>query len=518
MTSLLGWSVRRGYPVGVGVEGRRLAAERERRPRPQRGVVAVGVEVPAGAAAGRPDGAPHPALHVGVVLPRRVLGHLHRGVVVSAHGPDGVDDVGHLGLDHEHHAGVPEPGVRTDDEEQVGEVGDRGALVGGHPRLPPLLGQRLPGAAGDVLGDRQLGGVEAGGDDQHVDRALHAVLGHDRIAGDLGDAVGHQVDVVGVQRRVVGVGDQDPLAADLEGRGDLLAQLGVVDAALDVLQRQLLGRPGELGLQREPGHVGLAAPVDRGPVERLHAGDPLERGLLDAGVGPVVARHHVRRGALVDVEVADLLLDRRDDLDRRRAGADHRDPLARQVDVVVPAGGVEHLALEGLDALDLGQLRLREAAGAADHRAGGVRAAGRLHHPALPGVVPGRVLGEGVEDEPVQGAGPLGHPLDVGLDLRLRGEGPRPVGVGREGVRVELARHVALRAGVGVVAPGAADVVALLDHHEVGLTGLLELDRRTEPGEAGPDDQVVDLADEGGLGHGADAIGVIEHLSIDCPS
>ena len=165
------------------------------------------------------------------------------------------------------------------------------------------------------------------------------------------------------------------------------------------------------------------------------------------------------------------------DLDRRGAGADHGDPLAGEVDVVVPAGGVEELALEVVDAVDVGQPRLGEAAGADDQRASAVTVARRPVRVRPPSA--GRrssqrgVLDGGVEDEPVEDAGPRGDLLEVGLDLRLRGEGDRPVGVGRERERVELARDVAGRAGVGVVAPGAADVGALLDDEEVGLAVLL---------------------------------------------
>src|SRR4029079_13846403 len=81
----------------------------------------------------------------------------------------------------------------------------------------------------------------------------------------------------------------------------------------------------------------------------------------------------------------------------------------------------------------------------------------------------------------------------------------RPAGVAGEGERVELARHVAARGRGGVVTPGAAHVVVLLDHHVVGLTRLGELEGGAEPSEAGPDDQVVDVRREGRggwCGHG----------------
>ena len=51
---------------------------------------------------------------------------------------------------------------------------------------------------------------------------------------------------------------------------------------------------------------------------------------------------------------------------------------------------------------------------------------------------------------------------EVGADLGLAGEGPRPLRVGCEGVRVQGGGHVAGAARVGVVAPGAAQVVRLL--------------------------------------------------------
>ena len=111
--------------------------------------------------------------------------------------------------------------------------------------------------------------------------------------------------------------------------------------------------------------------------------------------------------------------------------------------------------------------------------------------------------------------------LEVGLDLRLRGVRRRPVGVARERERVELARHVAGGAGVGVVAPRAADVGAALDDDEVALAVLLELDGGAQAGEPGPDDQVVDAVvdaalDAGHFAHGGDGIGDIEQVSIRC--
>ena len=183
------------------------------------------------------------------------------------------------------------------------------------------------------------------------------------------------------------------------------------------------------------------------------------------------------------------------------------DALAGQVDGVVPAGGVEERAAEGLDALDLGQPRLGEAAGRGDEGPGGDLAGRRTDLPALRRRRPRRRARARCRRRcaPVTPYS-LGDALEVGLDLGLRGVRRRPVGVAGEGERVELAGDVAARAGVGVVAPGAADVVGLLDDHEVGLAVLGELDRCAEAGEAGPDDQVVDVRGQGRLRPWGDAI------------
>src|SRR5699024_12121021 len=108
-----------------------------------------------------------------------------------------------------------------------------------------------------------------------------------------------------------------------------------------------------------------------------------------------------------------------------------------------------------------------------------------------------------------------GHLADVGLDLRLAGERPRPLAVGREGERVQLRGHVAGRSGIGVVAPGAADLAAALDDEEVFLAGLVEPDRRTQAGEAGADDQDPGVAGTGGPA--VDALCRLGHdLSVKC--
>jgi len=121
--------------------------------------------------------------------------------------------------------------------------------------------------------------------------------------------------------------------------------------------------------------------------------------------------------------------------------------------------------------------------------------------------VPGGVVDRGAEPEPVHHLRALRDPPQVGLDLGLGRERPRPVRVRREGERVELGGDVAGGTGIGVVAPGAADVVAALDHEEVLLAVLGEPDRHAETAEAGADDEHADVVGQarGGRSRGVHA-------------
>ena len=90
----------------------------------------------------------------------------------------------------------------------------------------------------------------------------------------------------------------------------------------------------------------------------------------------------------------------------------------------------------------------------------------------------------------------VGHPLEVVADLLLRREHRGPVRVRLERERVQVRRHVAGAARVGVLAPGAADRVGLLEDDEVLDARFLELDRCADAGEAVADDH--DLVDGSG--------------------
>ena len=79
--------------------------------------------------------------------------------------------------------------------------------------------------------------------------------------------------------------------------------------------------------------------------------------------------------------------------------------------------------------------------------------------------------------------------LDVALDLGLQREPPAPAGVPRKRVRVEVTRHVAGRAGVGVLVPHAAHALAALEHGDVVDAGAPQGDRGADAAESGTDDR-----------------------------
>ena len=334
--------------------------------------------------------------------------------------------------------------------------------------------------------------MEAGGHHQHVGRVLHAVGGDDPVPGHPGDRIGHHVHVVPSQRRVPGVGEQDPLAPDLVVRGHLLPQAPVAHLGGQVGAPEGLDRRQRRAGARQAHHLELPADVLQGAYGPLQPGYPAVERAFEARVGAVHARQHPRRGALVDVQVPDGRGDGGHHLDRRGSGADHRDPPVGQRDGVVPARGVEHGAREVAEPVDLREPGLAQRADPQHHHPGVVLPCAGPDGPAPAGLV---VVDRGhldAEPDPVPHARVVGDAADVVVDLALRGERARPVRVEGEGVRVQVGRDVAGRARIAVVAPGAAHVAAAFEHHQVldALPG--QADGRTQTGEPGPHHQYVD--------------------------
>ncbi len=245
------------------------------------------------------------------------------------------------------------------------------------------------------------------------------------------------------------------------------------------------------GLEQRRARPELARPVDALADRVLGRGGAAEEGALGAGDRALGARQHPRRRALKDGHVRDLVRDLRDELDRARAGADDRDALARQIDVVVPASGVEHISREVHEAGDVGQLGLDQRAGGGDQRARPDGAARGIDLVAV--ALPARVEQLAAELDVGQEVFVASDAPEVGMDLRLVRVGARPVRVLREGEGVDVAGDVTGRAGVGVVAPDTADVVGALDDHEVLAPRPLELRAHGQAGEPGAHDHHVRL-------------------------
>ena len=82
-------------------------------------------------------------------------------------------------------------------------------------------------------------------------------------------------------------------------------------------------------------------------------------------------------------------------------------------------------------------------------------------------LVPARALDLGAGADAVEHAVGARDVLEVGLDLRLRRVAARPARVRRERELVQVRRHVAGGARVGVVVPDAADALAALEDRDV---------------------------------------------------
>jgi hypothetical protein len=229
--------------------------------------------------------------------------------------------------------------------------------------------------------------------------------------------------------------------------------------------------------------VSSAVEKDPQPVGLARRGHPREQGLLGLAVGPVVLGQHVGSAALIHVDVTGDLGDLGHELDGAGPGPDHRDPSARQVDIVVPAGGVPHRPGELLPAGDGGQHGPAELPDGAHDRAGLQRAA------VVEGEVPDRAaLVEPRRRHPasqpkVRAEPVLGHQtVQVTQDLFARGEAPAPA-PRPERERVQLRRHVTGQPRIAVVTPDPADVIGPVQHHEVVDARPPQRDRHADPAE-----------------------------------
>ena len=168
---------------------------------------------------------------------------------------------------------MAEPGVGSDQDEQVREPGDRRAAVRLRPTGPHLSqGASLPAA--NPSSHRHIRDVKSGAQDNRVYLPSGAVGGLHPIRAGSGHARRHHLDVRLGQGGQVVVGDQNALAADGVVRGQLARSSGsstwrrrclsaVISASLS--SRGLIANPAPATrdrnrCRREPAGAGWVLP------------------------------------------------------------------------------------------------------------------------------------------------------------------------------------------------------------------------------------------------------------------
>jgi hypothetical protein len=230
---------------------------------------------------------------------------------------------------------------------------------------------------------------------------------------------------------------------------------------------------------------------------------------------PVGLRDDPGRCALEDGECGDPVDDGGYELDGAGTGADDRDPFARQVHVVAPGRRVEDGSAEGLHAGQVGLDGMVQRSHRGDQEPGAMTFAGRGGHlPAALRLDPAGAGDLAAEPHTLDESAAPGHVTEVVQDLRLAGEQAAPVGVLVEGVRVQRGRDVTSAPGIGVVAPGPAQVVRGLQDQTGADARLPQHGRDTEPAETGAHDHDVDVPVHGARGCGGPAVTRGGHRSL----
>ena len=192
-----------------------------------------------------------------------------------------------------------------------------------------------------------------------------------------------------------------------------------------------------------------------------------------------------------DHQLPDDLGDFGDHLHRGRASADDADALAVELNIIIPARGVEGLAGKSLHPFDAGQLRGREdAIGQHDIARAHCVAAVGADRPPAGCLIPVGPFDGGVKQAMVVESELCCHALAIFQDFESRGEFHRWKRAHLLQQRqIAVGFHIAGDAGIAVPVPGAADVAAFLAKPHVLETGLTQLVPQQQAGEACADHQ-----------------------------
>jgi hypothetical protein len=164
------------------------------------------------------------------------------------------------------------------------------------------------------------------------------------------------------------------------------------------------------------------APEQHLPGKLLSSGDFREQRLHRRRGGDVHAREHPAGRALKHLDESGLLHQLRDDLDRAGAGADHGDPFAGEIVVGIPAGAVDLVALEAVQAADVGEAGVRQRA-RGQHDGAGTKTLAVLGRcgPHAGVLVERQPIDLVFESDMTTDVEFRGHLLDVPVDLRRGG-------------------------------------------------------------------------------------------------
>ena len=207
----------------------------------------------------------------------------------------------------------------------------------------------------------------------------------------------------------------------------------------------------------------------------------------------ILPREHPRRRSLKDGEAGDVRRDPGNKLDAARPSADHSDPSAGQVDVMPPAGRVQHGSGEGIQSGKPRHAWNVDAPDGRDDSAGAKLAAiGCQKLPQLPSLVPLHPDDCRPCLDMRDHTMPLGDKLYVVENLGMSGILSGPIRFRCERVGVEVRGHVAAASWVGVVAPGATDGVFLVKDDKVRAALIPQADRHAQATKSCTDDRDAD--------------------------
>ena len=155
-----------------------------------------------------------------------------------------------------------------------------------------------------------------------------------------------------------------------------------------------------------------------------------------------------------------------------------------------PAGGMECLAGEAVEACDVGEDRPVQLSTGGDQRARLIVAAVRgVDSPEAPGLIELCLADLAIERDARVQLILAGAVANVVVDLRLGGVATGPLRTWFEGVRVKVRGHITGGTGIAVVAPGTANIAGFLQDQEVTDPCLVETDCQADAAETGTHDK-----------------------------